>query len=182
MFTSWRPDGDVPWWYNERASLSILSGAIWLSGGIAFEEYSDSKRRISRRTGRLLTSYAGRVDFYFEISGHEFKGETKFCWPGASTLWRDQTEFMTYSLDEAKRDIRKAHPEGQRRLAVVFATPFVSERQEKGLKKRIERIVDQVTKLDGDAFAWVFPHIERCISESGRLYPGTAVIIKEVKR
>src|SRR5262245_34034370 len=34
----WYQD-DVPWWYNERASLSLFAGAIWKVGGIAFEEF-----------------------------------------------------------------------------------------------------------------------------------------------
>jgi hypothetical protein len=82
MFASWRDEGDVPWWYNERASLSVLSGAVWRSGGEAFEEYSDYKRGISRRTGRFSKEYAGRIDFYFNVNDREFKGEAKFCWLG----------------------------------------------------------------------------------------------------
>jgi hypothetical protein len=43
---------DVPWWYNERAALSIFSGGIWNSGEFAFEEFSDEKRKISARSRR----------------------------------------------------------------------------------------------------------------------------------
>jgi hypothetical protein len=35
----WKDLPDVPWWYNERASLSVLAGSVWKqSGGIALEE------------------------------------------------------------------------------------------------------------------------------------------------
>src|SRR3990172_7393950 len=32
-------DRDVPWWYNERPHVGLLAGAIWQSGGWAFQEY-----------------------------------------------------------------------------------------------------------------------------------------------
>jgi hypothetical protein len=182
IFKSWQSEGDAPWWYNERASLSTLSGAIWLSGGIVLEEYSDEKRRVSRKSGRISRPYSGRVDIYFEYNGHEFKGETKFCCPGASTMGRDQTGYMTNFIEEAKKDIRKSHPDGMRRLAIVFMVPYVSKKQKHGIKERVYRIVQQIKKLEPDAFAWVFPDIENAVSLYGWLYPGTAVVIKEVKR
>lgn len=178
---SWRPI-DVPWWYNERASLSVLAGAVWQCGGIAFEEFSDTKRSVSPKSERFANKYSGRVDIYMEINGHEFKGETKFFWIGASTLWKDQTEYMKWFLDEARRDIRKSRPDGQRRLAIVFATPIVSKKRRTDIKELVTRFVEQVKRLDGDAFAWVFPDLERSISSSKGLFPGAAIIVREVKR
>ena len=36
---------DNPWWYNERASLSVLAGAAWtLKDWFALEEFSTIKR------------------------------------------------------------------------------------------------------------------------------------------
>jgi len=119
MFRSWRNAGDVPWWYNERASLSVLSGAVWQTGGEAFEEYSDYKRGISMRTGRLSKEYAGRVDFYFRINRRDFKGEAKFCWLSALATVRDQTEKLTSCLEEARSDARKLQPDGQERVGLV---------------------------------------------------------------
>lgn len=179
IFTAWRPEGDVPWWYNERASLSTLSGAVWLSGGIAFEEYCDSKRYISSRSKRLSKSYAGRVDFYYEINGHEFKGETKFCWFRVP----NQIGSVNKHLNMAKQDIRKSHPDGQRRLAIVFVIPSVLKKHKHKLKDKINDIMEKIKELDGDAFGWVFPDIENSIVyNKKRIYPGAIIIIKEVKR
>jgi hypothetical protein len=184
MFRYWRKDDDVPWWHNEYASLSTLSGAIWRLGGVAIEEYSDSKHRISRKTGLPMESYSGRVDSYYEIDGHEFKVEAKFCYVAASKSPGSQKEDMIWYLSEAAKDARKSDPDGQRRLAVVFATPYLPKSQGKALRERIESTVGQVEALvktrEGDACAWVFPCIEKCISEGNLLYPGTAVIINEV--
>lgn len=182
MFASWRDDEDVPWWYNERASLSVLSGAVWRSGGEAFEEYSDYKRGISNRTGRLSNEYAGRIDFYFNVNGRDFKGESKFCWLSALASVRDQTEKLTSCLNEARNDARKSKPDGQERLGLVFISPYLPKKHKPALKERVDRVVDQIKTLKADAFAWVFPEIERCISYYGWLYPGTAVIVKRVQR
>ncbi|MGH8746639.1 MAG: hypothetical protein ACREUK_09110 [Burkholderiales bacterium] len=38
-------DSDAPWWFNERAALSVVAAAAWLAGGIALEEYTAPKNR-----------------------------------------------------------------------------------------------------------------------------------------
>jgi hypothetical protein len=182
LFRSWRPSGDVPWWYNERASLSVLSGAVWRTGNEAFEEYSDNKRGLARKTGRLSNKYSGRIDFYFNIKGHEFKGESKFCWLGVSTAHADITERLNNLLSEAKNDARKLEPDDQQRLAIVFATPYVTVANKQVLSERINRAIDQAISIPADAFAWVFPELNRCISYNSYLYPGTMVIIKKVSK
>ena len=69
--------GDVPWWYNERASLSVFAGAIWRAGGHCFEEYSDEKRDFRRRSHRLGKGYPGRVDLYLSWRRFDFIAEAK---------------------------------------------------------------------------------------------------------
>jgi hypothetical protein len=41
---SWE-GGDVPWWYNERASVGFLAGAVWKYGGWVMEEFGAEKLR-----------------------------------------------------------------------------------------------------------------------------------------
>ena len=41
--------GDLPWWYGERASTSVLAGAAWRIGGLAFEEYREDKKTGRKR-------------------------------------------------------------------------------------------------------------------------------------
>jgi hypothetical protein len=45
----WIKENDVPWWYTERASLSLFSGAIWQSGGYVFEEFSVNREIKNRK-------------------------------------------------------------------------------------------------------------------------------------
>ena len=178
----WYRGNDVPWWYNERASLSVLAGAAWRSKGIAFEEYSDRKRFRSKRADSSFRSYAGRVDIYIEINRHYFIGEAKSCWPTIPTRSRNQSQYIERFLTAAKRDIRKSRPDGQRRLAIVFVSPIVSRKRKGSIQKHINEFVDQAKDTDADAVAWVFPNTVSNVVDNGRLYPGTAVIIKEVRK
>ena len=65
--------GDLAWWYGERASISVLAGAAWRIGGFAFEEYREDKK-----TG------PGRVDLYLKVGRQQFIAEAKYCWSGAT--------------------------------------------------------------------------------------------------
>lgn len=67
---------DVPWWYNERALLSVFSGGIWKKGGVVFEEFSTTKTWKSK-SGLRREPYQGRQDIYFKLGKHEFIGEAK---------------------------------------------------------------------------------------------------------
>src|SRR4051794_10797989 len=69
----WAHDPDVPWWYNERASVGLFAAAAWLEEGHAFEEYSGSKRKEKGHS-------AGRFDLEFSVRKHEFRAEAKQCW------------------------------------------------------------------------------------------------------
>lgn len=80
-------DGDVPWWYTERTLLGLFSSAVWLSGGVSLEEYSDAKRELSARGAVTDRSYTGRADLYFESpEGARFRVEAKRLWLSATSM------------------------------------------------------------------------------------------------
>src|SRR5438445_755881 len=102
---------DAPWWYNERASLSVLAGAIWRAGGIAFEEYSEEKMYVHRHeTGHK--SYLGRCDLFFEIGSKEFIAEAKWGYSGA-TNDSDVTSRIKSLMKDARRAASGLTPNGQ---------------------------------------------------------------------
>src|SRR5689334_19566240 len=72
LANEWAELGDAPWWYNERASLSLLAGAVWLCGGTAFEEYAADKKHLGKRI-----RYRGRSDIYFFLGGKHYMAEAK---------------------------------------------------------------------------------------------------------
>lgn len=173
---------DVPWWYNERASFSVLAGAIWNSGEFAFEEFSDEKRRSSPRSLRSHKLYNGRVDLYFNIRGKDFIAEAKICWPRCGRLNFFRQNMIENSLADACRDIRKSKPYGQRRLGMLFVAPRWRSSLKHEIDHRIDVWISRIKEIDCDAMAWTFPAGARRFQEYGYIYPGVAVFIKEVKR
>jgi hypothetical protein len=182
----WHRQGEVPWWYNERALLGLFSNAVWLSKGVSLEEYSDSKREISRRVykrGHLTGgSFTGRADLYFETStGCKFRAEAKRCWLAASRLESQRPKLREYFKDVG-HDIKQARREkGVRRIAIVFATPYISFAKTTSLEKNVKWAVKQVKDVQSDAVAWAFPKIGKYGKWIDNTEPGIAVLIKEVK-
>src|SRR5690606_5499082 len=60
-------DDDVPYFYNERASLSVLCGAAWRSGYLALEEYVAIKGGESDKPNGRIDLYIGQRDGDEEI-------------------------------------------------------------------------------------------------------------------
>ena len=177
---SWRSVRDVPWWYNERASLSVFAGAIWRAGGFAFEEYSDAKRRIKKTTGTLGHKYPGRVDLHFSWERFDFVAEAKFVWSGFSRNNNAQRRLRDW-LDWACDDIRQTPRRGQRKLGILFATPYFRKQYMDEVNNRICAWTELLNDLDATAYAWVFPDCARNLRGYDKLYyPGTAVIMREV--
>jgi len=61
---------DNLYWYNERANISALAGAVWRRGGFALEEFSAEKG--SKRERKI-----GRIDLYFHFQGLDAICEAK---------------------------------------------------------------------------------------------------------
>lgn len=166
---------DAPWWYNERALLSIFAGAVWRTGNEAFEEFSELKRKKNRRA-------SGRIDLWFCVGTHEFWAEAKAC-EIPITRSSKQARKIKEVMERAKHDVRRLDPDGfTRRLAVVFVSPYLREGHERVLPQRIDWLLEQTRAVDHSALAWVFPKLKSLPRSSGWVCPGIAVLIKEVRR
>ncbi len=173
---------DVPWWYNERASLSIFAGAISSTGHFAFEEFSNEKRKVSPKAAKGHLSYNGRVDLYFCVRRKDFMAEAKMCWPRCGRLHPTRQRRIEESLALACKDIAISAPHGQRRLGMVFVAPRWRRSLKREIDARIEAWISKIAGVKCDAVAWIFPKATRTTHSSDFLYPGVAVLIKEVKR
>jgi hypothetical protein len=178
----WKNPKDAPWCNNERSSLSVFAGAVWRAGGLSFEEYSDEKRGIFRKSGRLSKPYQGRVDLYFNYSRKEFISEVKQVWSGYTVSRVNPCSRLNKALKSARRDIRKSIPYGQHRLALLFAMPYFRKHVKDSITERVHLWVKAIRGLDYDALAWVFPSDTRYLSDGEYYCPGVALVIKEVKR
>ncbi|MBI4847986.1 MAG: hypothetical protein HY808_05325 [Nitrospirae bacterium] len=153
----WKHRKDVPWWYNERADISIFAGAAWLSHGLVFEEFVDEKTKKPGGAQKAKRKFKGRVDLYLSIDGQDFIIEAKQCWSGASSVNVDVANRIQKVMERACEDIRKSHPHGQRRLAFVFVVPDIKVAYGKTMDQRILAWIDRIKRIDCDAMAWIFP-------------------------
>jgi len=64
---------DSLYWYNERASISTLAGAVWKCSEFSLEEYRTIKKY---RKG----SWSGRADLWFTWENREYYVEAKQIW------------------------------------------------------------------------------------------------------
>jgi hypothetical protein len=172
---TWKPDGDVPWWYNERASVSVLAAAVWTAGDIAFEEFSSEKER--RRS-----KFMGKIDFRFSFGRQDFVAEAKQCWPLIGPQARSAQDVIDTEFRHARKDVRRAPENEGTRLAIVFASPSFPPGELKdvdGCLRRWRKVFRE-TQSEAKAFVWV-PNCEWIVAEDdGYIYPGTAIFMKIV--
>lgn len=84
----WKDDEeDAPWWYNERALLSLFAGAVWLSKGWAFEEFAAMKRQKGRVKNRRRRGSRGA------------RGDLEYWWPNADTSFVTEANLLLALYD-----------------------------------------------------------------------------------
>jgi hypothetical protein len=169
----WSPD--TPWWYNERASLSILAGAIWQENGTAFEEFSWTKTR----SGKLGH---GRVDLEFSLGVYGYRAEAKLRFLRVSQGFAHIGR-LNDQLAEATADIRCCAAEKWiRRLGVLFVAPSIPESREGDLHAVVKKLGHLADRINCDAYALAFPVLPHLPRYENRCYPGAMVFLKEVHR
>jgi hypothetical protein len=168
---------DLPWWYNERATLSIFAAAVWKSGGIAVEEFSTTKRALQ---GKRSRAYAGRTDLYIQMRSQRYVVEAKNIFLSASGP--ESVSRIKRLLAQATRDVRKCPPYGGKRLAVVFVAPRIVKTRRLDLSREIQTWVGKMQTIRCSAAAWTFPNYlgNKAIWPKARLFPGVAILIKRV--
>lgn len=178
LTSDWRDiSDDIPWLYTERPLLSVLAGGVWNLGGSAFEEYSSEKRREADPKWR-----AGREDIHFSLRRRYFKGEAKFVWAPATRVGVKAASHLARKLQLAVNDAKSCRPDGQERLGILFATPYISKKHQKALGPFIENWMDEVfEKVPSTASAAVFPASVRsnCWWKN-HAYPGAAVFVRRL--
>ncbi len=180
MVRGWRKKTHVPWWYNERASLSSFAGAIWRTGGIAFEEFSAKRKTPMPDGGGDTERWQGRIDLQFSYQGSDFVAEAKQAWPRIGRRSKSAVGDIEDALQQAGKEAQTIVKNWGDRLAIVFAAPLFPESEianERKLLKNWRDVVEQV-KCDGSAFFWL--HNCQQIIDDGEVYPGAGIFIQRV--
>lgn len=169
---------DALYWYNERASLSTLVGAIWLSGGTALEEFSSQKMSNRRKK-------TGRTDLWFEWQNKKYlieaKQDSSLSLSSSIILKRIKNILTKEACDDAKKSLPR---ERLMRIGLVFASPYLHKSKRKELGNKIEDFktnLEQMCRADKSIFcACSFPNSARDLKYKDYYYPGAVLIGKFV--
>ncbi|TPE14506.1 hypothetical protein FJP62_12175 [Pantoea vagans] len=190
---------DNPWWYNERASLSVLAGAAWtLKKWHALEEFSTFKRHRTLEPGVDSGSLRhGRCDLYIQSPGTSFAIEAKQTVQSIG-FRSDGSTFAERAMRKAWQDSGDLNKqEAHRRFAVTFIVPSIPKSEvslkengeDKICEKKVETAINawldnQKNLIEQSArhkdFAYVFPRLGTPNYLYGnRYYPGVVMIFEE---
>lgn len=197
-----RSEGSPPYWFNERASVSLLSGAAWRAGWIAIEEFPTRKVMLERSTETDLTHRYGRCDFYAkDPGGLSFAFEAKHVMAKPSQLANEVTAALRLARDDAAQLLLG---EATARVALVFAVPHFpigDVKSPSDIHSMINTLLHGVTSDESSGaspaiadgllgkkrratHAYVFPaEMRGCLGPAEKAYwPGVIVIAQRVKK
>lgn len=177
---------DVPYYYNERANISLFAAGAWKSGEIALEEYASTKKSAKRKTGHHHGP--GRCDLYITLDRkHDVKIEAKQGWMPENLREKTHRERIKSKLKTACDDADRGVDTSARIGCVFFTVSFPATRFPKyrsdpdfHIHKEILRFADDD---EADLWAWCFPKLSRSFREMDaeghyRYWPGIVVGMK----
>ena len=193
-------DRDNPWWYNERASLSVLAGAAWtLKNWHALEEFSTQKRLRTLDSGVDSGSLRhGRCDLYVQSPETSYAIEAKQANQSIGAR-SDGYSYVGRAFKKAWEDSGDlASWEADRRFAVTFIVPTIpmSEVMTQGAGKtdsvsasKVETLLRQWLtdnpnftgpSMKYTDFAYVFPQMGNPhYLMNDKYFPGIVVVFEE---
>ena len=175
---------DCAWWYNERASISILAAAAWKCGYPALEEFSTEKRRFKR-----YAYEPGRCDLKIHIGSEDYQFEAKQVWARlGNRRGKDDLEpireSILRSLTRARHAAGRLGSRKIRRFGISFVSPRIPRTQIDELDDRIDQLIDLLEKKGNKyhAVAWFFAHNWERFIYKNNIYPGVLLLIREVHK
>jgi hypothetical protein len=179
-------DTDAPWWFNERAALSVVAAAAWLAGGIALEEYAAPKARTGAQ--QRFSGERTRCDLFVSFrkkgragGNHNFITEAKIIWPELDSP--KLAQLVDQGIDKVRRDARRTLNDGySRRLGILLVSPCLTRVGMDDWREHALRFVKVLKALDGVAVAWFFAKQPLLWRGKREYYPGSALVISPLRR
>jgi len=176
-------DGDVPYWYNERANVSVLAGAAWRCGWVALEEFQTEKQEPVPEEGDVIDAkrWKGRCDLFICSDVRSDTIEAKFKWLSLNS--RDIEGQSSQLLDKALSDAHNTScGESIHAVGVAFIPFYIKEAAlSEDIDELIDGALDEMKKIGADLIAWCFPEFMRDnVSEKGYIHPGVVMLAKLV--
>lgn len=182
---------DACYWYNERASVSVLAAAAWSTSPawIALEEYSTRKH--DHENGERLAKN-GRCDLYCANPSKavSYAIEAKQAWQNIGKRVSDPFAEVSEKFKDSKDDAMLLDKqEAATRVGACFVIPRFPANELDASSNSFLGVQDWLRRMQNDprinkqydAIAWVFPYNDEeqfPISDSGKLYPGVCLLLK----
>ena len=178
--------GDAPYWYNERASLSLFTGAAWDLGYIALDEFGTQKVK-----GEPEDMGYGRCDAWISTETHEVSIEAKQLHHIVSANKMDVAgRQVSKYLKMAYTDATKLTYTDGARLGIAFCSPCFHESEwnsssrDQLISSLISAIINENPNID--LIACSFPEQANSLTSDkgefkGRVFPGTIAVAQFVK-
>lgn len=162
-------DALAAYWYNERATLSSLAGALWQNPkSKVLEEYT------TYRSDGGVERY-GRADLWWSLADQvEYVIEAKQFWPLTT---KSLTEKASLYLDVAESQCQADRYGGDNRLAIVFCAPSLFEKPD---KEEIAEWTEAAASIEADMKAIYLNTNAPQSPMNNRFYPGVILLGKKV--
>ena len=141
---------DAPYYYNERANISVLSGAAWTIGWLSLEEFQHQKKAKKKRSGRA-DLYVSSVEQEYYIEA-KFKSASLQSSKGISEIAK---ETIALAIPDSRATRRGA--DGGTAVALAFIPVYLPVSQEEKLEECISKAVKEMLGAGFHALAWTFP-------------------------
>lgn len=162
---------DLPYWYNERANVSVLAGAAWIAGYMALEEYQEDKISDEGENKK------GRNDLYLSNKDNEVCIEAKVSFPDI-TKPNSYISVVKSRFSDAINDAKKINNDINK-IGALFVSPY-SKNKVRANDKDISKFIEFIKKYPAPIKAWVFPkNGQSQYSHNDKFYPGVALIMSE---
>ncbi|MGE6223673.1 hypothetical protein [Aeromonas media] len=179
---------DLAYFYNERANISIFSGAIWRQREcktLVLEEYSTDKEKQECDNQVIdLIGYRGRRDLWFCLNDQQFRCEAKQLWWSLDNL--NENEFsaaIQLAADEASKIEKQYVYENNFALGIVFITLKIRRANLCNSSRylaELDWLVSMHQQHDLITHKLVLDEVLRSGGDSSTLYPGVLVLIKKI--
>lgn len=166
--------GDLPYWYNERANVSVLAGAAWKADWTAIEEYQISKVA-TEASGQ--STHIGRNDLYLANDTYGFCIEAKVAYVDICDLKKAKKRIASRADLAVEDAVRLDYFEP--RLGAVFVAPYSLGVE--ASEEQIQLFQQEMLRSDFQAMAWVVPiNAQKTQSGDNKYYPIVVLILMTV--
>lgn len=161
---------DSLYWYNERATLSTLAGAVWNLKGYCLEEYRTDKKYRKE-------TYLGRADLWFEWRKQEYYIEAKQRWISLSKNAKSASRHINETIINVKKEAANTIKDSKgKSLGIVFTIPYLSLNESGNINNSISLFLEELEKVEYEIMAYTFPIHCRSLKSENYIYPGVALV------